>query len=106
MLKPLPGAIEEVPYGSDSPTVTCENTACGKTGLSHEMINFMAGVGSPGHPSITGFQCPHVQHWSCSPDCWLIVATACLQEHMHELIKAFNQAVGPDSVHYTLPAQE
>ena len=94
MLNPvsLPKQQYEVPYGSDSPTLTCES--CGKQELSHNMINLMIGVGSPGHPSITGFQCPgsgqyegRPEHWACSPECWIKVAHACIDEHMQELLK-------------------
>lgn len=82
---PLPGTPEqEIPYGSDSPIVGCE--ACGKSGRSHEMINVMIVIGSPGHPSLPAFQCSNTEHWACSPDCWKQVAHACIDEHMHVLL--------------------
>lgn len=92
MLKPLPGSNAEPEYGTDSPTVQCE--ACPKTGPSHLMINVMVCCGSPGHPSITGFQCPHVEHWACSLPCWRKIAHACVDEHMHVILTAFHQQLG------------
>lgn len=84
-----PVQAELAPYGSDSPMVKCEN--CEATGPSHLMMNVMVAVGSPGHPAITGFQCPAIEHWSCSPGCWLVVAHACIDEHMHELLQLAHQ---------------
>lgn len=95
MLKPvkMPGAEPDaaIEIGADSPIVPCE--ACGKTGPSHLMINFMAVIGSPGHPSLLGWQCPAVEHWACSPDCWRNVAHACIDEHMHALLLAHRSTV-------------
>lgn len=39
------------------------------------MINYIAVVGSPGHPSMPAFQCPHQEHWACS------------LEHLQDVIK-------------------
>lgn len=96
MLKPvkLPAQKDEPEYGSDSPIVVCENPACGKSGPSHLMINVMVCVGSPGHPSLAAFQCPAVEHWACSPACWKIVATACVSEHVHELLQQIHAVTG------------
>jgi hypothetical protein len=101
MLKPVRKPGEEVEYGSDSPTLTCEK--CGKQGPSHLMINLMIGVGSPGHPSITGFQCPgsgqyqgRPEHWACSLDCWREIAHACIEEHVHELLKFYHSQVNKE----------
>ena len=98
MLQPLTDKTEPV-QGTDSPTVTCE--ACGKTGPSHLMINFMAAIGSPGHHTLNGFQCPgsgqidgRPEHWACSTECWLLVARACLDEHLLVLLKSARQSVG------------
>jgi len=98
MLAPLKQP-EEPEYGSDSPTVMCE--CCGKSGPSHLMINLMIAIGSPGHPSISGFQCPgsgqvhrSPEHWACSPDCWKEIAHACINEHMHDLLLQAHQKVG------------
>jgi len=76
--------IPEVAYGSDSPTVKCEN--CPKKGPSHLMINVMVCIGSPGHPSLPAFQCSAVEHWACTPECWVKVAHACIDEHMLALL--------------------
>ena len=99
MLKALPAAKTEPEYGTDSPTVNCES--CGKSGPSHLMINCIIFIGSPGHPSLPPFQCPGSQqieqrpeHWACTPECWLLVAHACIDEHMHELLKVTRQSVG------------
>lgn len=99
MLKPLPTKTEEIVQGSDSPTVQCES--CGKSGPSHLMINFMVAIGSPGHHTLNGFQCPgggqidnRPEHWACTPECWLVVAHACIDEHMHVLLKSVRQSVG------------
>lgn len=101
---------EEMPYGSDSPTLTCE--ICGKQAPSHLMINLMIGSGSPGHPRITGFQCPggeaqkgtfyhgRPEHWACSLDCWEQLAHACITGHMLELLKEAHRKIGPNSPHY------
>lgn len=92
MLKPLQEPTKPVEVGSDSPTVVCE--ACQKPGPSHLMINVMIVVGSPGHPALLPFQCSNTEHWACSPECWKIVAHACIDEHMHELLKAARATVG------------
>lgn len=86
MLRPvrLPDTQQEVEYGSDSPVVPCE--ACGTTGPTHLMINVMIVIGSPGHPSLSAFQCSQTEHWACSPTCWRAVAHACIDEHMCELL--------------------
>jgi hypothetical protein len=91
-LKPVRKPGDDIPYGSDSPTLTCE--ICGKQDLSHNMINLMIGSGSPGHPKLTGFQCPgsgqyhgRPEHWACSITCWEELAHACIAEHMVELLK-------------------
>ena len=85
MLKPIKLVPIEAEYGTDSPIVACEK--CGKTGASNAMINVMICIGSPGHPSLRGFQCPQIEHWACSSECWLEVANACLNEHMHVLLQ-------------------
>jgi hypothetical protein len=92
VLKPIRKSGGEVPYGSDSPILTCE--ICGKSAPSHLMINLMIGIGSPGHPSLTGFQCPgsgqyqgRPEHWACSLECWKQLAHACIDEHMIQLLR-------------------
>jgi hypothetical protein len=92
MLQPLRPKEEPV-QGSDSPIVTCE--ACRSQGPSHRMINLAIVVGSPGHESLTGFQCPGSkqmptntdEHWACSIECWAKVAHACIDEHMAVLLQ-------------------
>ncbi len=81
LLAELPG--QATPLASD-PIRTCE--ACGKVSPGSESFNIMMQVGVAGHPSIAPFQCPHVEHWACSLDCWRKVAHACIDEHMHELL--------------------
>ena len=87
MLKPIqfPGKEEPV-YGTDSPIVACE--CCGESGPSHLMMNAICVIGSPGHPSMEAFQCPSVEHWACSFDCWSKVMVACIEEHMRPLLEA------------------
>jgi hypothetical protein len=88
MLAPLiKERIEDVPYGSDSPTVKCENDQCSAIGPSHLMINCIIFIGSPGHPALPPFQCGQTEHWACSVECWSKVAHACIDEHMSELLK-------------------
>lgn len=101
ILAPIQGQEESVVYGSDSPTVKCDNPACGKKGPSHLMINLMLCVGSPGHPDLLPFQCPgggqidgRPEHWACSPECWKIIAHACIDEHMHTLLQTRRATVG------------
>lgn len=88
MLKKIALPGEEIEQGADSPTVVCE--ACGAPGLRHLMMNVMIGVGSPGHPSLAGFQCPETEHWACTLNCWRRVAHACLDEHVHEYLLALH----------------
>ena len=89
---------EEIPVGSDSPLVTCD--ICGKTGLSHRMINLIIFVGSPGHESLAPFQCPgskqidgRNEHWACSIECWKNLAHACVDEHVSVLLQEFHSLV-------------
>lgn len=78
--------------------VTCE--ACGKTVDRRDYaINIMILVGSPGHPDLPAFQCvgggdSPGDHWACSPECWLKVAHACIDEHMHQILKFHRSKVG------------
>lgn len=100
MLKPIQTQPQEIKRGSDSSIVQCE--ACGIAGPSHRMINFAIVIGSPGHEDLTGFQCPGSkqlptdtsEHWACSPDCWKVVAHACIDEHMHMLLQYHRSKVG------------
>ena len=91
MLKPLTPTVEPE-HGSDSPIVTCENPSCGMQGPTHKMINFTLIVGSPGHETLPPLQCLAMQgpmalgHWTCSRECWLLVAHACVDEHGHEML--------------------
>lgn len=62
----------------------CEN--CGVQKPSSKSINFIGIIGSPGHFSLSSFQCIHVEHWACSPECWKIIAHACIDEHLHVLL--------------------
>jgi hypothetical protein len=94
ILAPLPEPQPEIEVGTDSPTVQCENPDCGRSGLSHLMINVMITIGSPGHPAIPGWQCPHIEHWACSLDCWRVVSHACLDEHMFQMLKVSHAVVG------------
>lgn len=96
MLKPLPentdtNAVRQVKPVPEF-TRTCE--ACGKTGLSPDMINVIIVVGSPGHASLSPFQCAHEEHWACSPECWEKVAHACISEHMVAMLNASRASVG------------
>lgn len=80
LLKPL----DKLTAGHDlsvPPSRTCEN--CGKVvPVGHDAINVIITIGSPGHPDLPPFQCPQVEHWACSPDCWAQVAHACIDEHI------------------------
>ena len=76
--------LTELPIGHDSPHRSCEN--CGIIMKSSDMINIMIAVGSPGHPSLTGFQCPFTEHWTCSTACWLTIAERCLKFHMFPML--------------------
>jgi hypothetical protein len=88
----MPGPVEEREPGWDSPIVACE--ACGKQEKRHLMINAVICIPAPGHPALTGFGCPAGEHWACSPECWRTVAHACIDEHMHELLKAHLRNIG------------
>lgn len=85
LLKPLvinEGSVQ----AQDPPPRTCEN--CGTiVERGDQAINVMMCIGSPGHPDLAPFQCPHTEHWACSPDCWEEVAHACIHEHMLPLLK-------------------
>ena len=80
----------EPEYGTDSPTVECDN--CGTKGLSHQMINLTVSIGSPGHPSLTGFAC--IDHWACSMECWEAIAHECVHRHTLQELKMRRQKVG------------
>lgn len=92
MLKPLsfqPKIQEE----KLPPPRTCE--ACGTiVVVGHDAINFIAVVGSPGHPSLTPLQCEQEEHWACSIACWAKVAHACIDEHMTAMLEARHREVG------------
>lgn len=93
MLKPLrTQSTATVERGSDSPSVQCE--ACGLKLPRHDAINIIICIGSPGHMDLPPFQCEHTEHWACSRECWLKVAHACIDEHMHELLKQSHEKVG------------
>jgi hypothetical protein len=98
MLKPLT-TLQEPEYGSDSPTVACENPNCTNQGPTHKMINFTIIIGSPGDETLPPMQCPAHQgpqalgHWSCSRECWLLVAHACVDEHGHEMLVQAHQSL-------------
>ena len=92
MLKPLDTKKKPEPeYATDSPQRICE--ACGKSGPSHRMINCILVVGSPGWEGVPSFQCPQEEHWACSPDCWLKVAHACAEEHLHVILKDLHTTI-------------
>lgn len=88
LLKPLPSNER----GSDSPIVSCEN--CTKSLPQHLAMNVIIVVGSPGHPDLAPVQCPLIEHWACGPDCWRVVAHACVDEHMHSHLLQHRQKVG------------
>lgn len=91
MLAPLllPQAEEE----KLSPPRTCE--ACGRVvPIGHDAINFIAVIGSPGHPKLAPFQCGHVEHWACSIVCLQRVAHACIDEHIIEMLKIKHTEIG------------
>jgi hypothetical protein len=99
MLKPLlaiPNRTQGNPdaYRTDilGPQRECE--ACHKQVPSEEAINVMILVGSPGHIGLAPFQCAHEEHWACSPECWLLVTHACIDEHMHEMLKYYRSTKG------------
>lgn len=71
---------------------TCE--ACGKQVDSSYAINMIFVVGSPGHPELAPFQCEHEEHWACSLGCWRVVAHACIDEHMHEILRMKHEEKG------------
>jgi hypothetical protein len=87
---PVPGA----PDVRDEPVQICENPTCGRSGKSSMMINFIPVIGSPGHPDLAPFQCGCTEHWACSRECWLIVAHACIDEHMFFQLEEAQQTVG------------
>jgi len=68
-------------------------SACGKvlaTLTNGWNMYFSCGVGVPGSPDISAFGC--AEHWACSPACWLKVAHACVDQHLHDvMIEAHNQ---------------
>lgn len=64
------------------PAETCE--ACGKSLPRSYMMNAIL-VASGTHPALP-FQCPAGGHWACSPECWVKVAHACVDEHMQQLL--------------------
>jgi len=91
MLKPIPedGARPVI----HPPARTCE--ACGKVvPVGHDAINVIIVVGSPGHPELPPFQCPHEEHWACSIDCWLKVAHACIDEHISQVLSFMRSSKG------------
>lgn len=91
MLKPLPSKnndTNEVIQGSDSPIIECE--ACHTQKPLHTMINVIITVGVVGKIGQPPFQCPLEEHWACSPDCWAKVAHACIDEHMHEILRGIH----------------
>ena len=92
MLKPIDptniGSIDTV----QEPIRTCE--ACGKQTPSSRSINCIMVIGSPGHPDLKPFQCAAEEHWACSPECWVKVAHACIDEHMYIILKYFRGNVG------------
>ncbi len=93
MLKALTATSSPTPTIPPDPPRTCE--ACGRiVEDGSQAINFMIQIGVAGHPSIDPFQCPQVEHWACSRDCWLKVAHACVDEHMHEVLKYYHSQVG------------
>ncbi len=57
---------------NDVPLRKCD--VCNMVRPQDLMINYIAGVGSPGHPLMPSFQCPHTEHWACSI------------EHLHDII--------------------
>lgn len=76
--------------------IPCE--ACGKqVARRDEAINIIIVVGSPGHPALPPFQCPQEEHWACSLECWLLVAHACIDEHIHTLLRQAHASVGKES---------
>ena len=90
MLKPIkfPGN-EEPEYGTDSPVVTCES--CGTHAASHFMFNAICFIGSPGNPALPPVQCPAIEHWACSIECWAKVMSACIEEHMVPYLQAMHK---------------
>ena len=71
---------------------TCE--ACNKQVESSTAINCIIVVGSPGHHELPPFQCEHEEHWACSLACWRLVAHACIDEHMHEMLQQRHKEKG------------
>lgn len=91
MLKPLP-TMGEAPRPVDPPR-TCEG--CGTiVSDGSRAINVILCIGVAGHPAIAGFQCPHIEHWACTPECWGKVAHACVDEHMLQLLKYLHEQQG------------
>lgn len=83
--------ISEATAEANAPMRICE--ACGAQKISHEAINCIIVIGSPGHASLSPFQCAYEEHWSCSIPCWQKVAHACVDEHMAELLKQKHEEV-------------
>jgi hypothetical protein len=91
VLRSLPNIHEQVQEILPPPR-TCE--ACGKVvAVGHDAINFIAVIGSPGHPDLMPFQCAYTEHWACSIECWKIVAHACIDEHILPLLQAAHNRI-------------
>jgi hypothetical protein len=93
LLKPLPSQLEQAAAPVIVPApVACEN--CGAVVERRDQaINFIAVIGSPGHPELAAFQCAHTEHWACSIDCWVIIAHACIDEHLSAMLKLKHREV-------------
>lgn len=93
MLEPIKIAepATEPVYGTDSPTMTCE--ACKAQAPRHLFFNAVIWLGSPGHPSLLPLQCPAIEHWACSIECWAQVAKACVDEHMKPYLQSLHESI-------------
>lgn len=77
------------------PPVDCE--VCGHPMPTHaDAMNVMCvfQVGVPGHPAIPAFQCPMIEHWTCSIECFRAAAVRCLDEHIIPMMNNAHERVG------------
>ena len=89
ILEPIENISKALTQNLPPPRV-CENPDCNKVvpvGDGAINVIHIIQVGSPGHPGITAFQCPASEHWACSPACWVVVAHACIDEHLFPIIE-------------------
>lgn len=97
MLQSLPEGIGHSLASNLPETRKCE--ICGKSHpVGDSAVNAMIAVrfqiGSPGHPGVPPFQCPYIEHWTCSVECFEKAAEACLKEHIVPILKEVHSRLG------------